>query len=101
MDNTLAAEIKERCKTAALLTETWMLDHLKTTDLYSKGHKDPVSYYKWPLTLLARGREKEAKKLFHWICEKSLSETGDFTSNRAGFHLEFHNYANLLVGNMQ
>jgi len=88
-------ELKSKCEMAAQNTEDWMLEHLETQDLYTHGHNDPASYYKWPLTLLARGRTEDASKLLHWICQESLTNDGDFQSNRSGFHLEFHNYANL------
>jgi hypothetical protein len=87
--------IKLRCEEAAIKSEQWMLTHLRKEDLYTRGHKDPASYYKWPLTLLARRRKEEASRLFHWICNECLTSEGDFKSNRSGFHLEFHNYANL------
>ena len=91
MDNGLINKLKSDCEEAAGLTESWMLDNIKREDICSKEHKDPVCYYKWPLTLFIRRREKEANKLFHWICKKSLTPSGDFMSNRSGFHLEFHN----------
>lgn len=95
MESNKLEELKARCEEAASVTEQWMLGHLKDQDPYTRGHNDPVSYYKWPLTLLARERKEEASKLFHWICEKTMTPDGDFNSNRSGFHLEFHNYANL------
>jgi hypothetical protein len=95
METNKIQELKSRCEESALKTEHWMLDHLESQDPYKNGHEDPASYYKWPLTLLARGKSEEASKLFHWICQESLTHDGDFQSNRSGFHLEFHNYANL------
>ena len=88
-------ELKSKCEMAAQMTEDWMLNHLYSENLYNISHNDPASYYKWPLTLSARGKREEASKLLNWICEHCLQLDGDFQSNRSGFHLEFHNYANL------
>lgn len=84
-----------RCGQAASLTEQWMLQHLEQEDLEHRDIPDPVVYYKWPLTLAARGRMEEGRRLLLWVAEKSLVDSGDLASQRSGFHLEFHTYANL------
>jgi len=88
-------ELKNRCAHAASLTERWMLSHLAQENLQDRDVPDPVLYYKWPLTLASRGRADEAKRLLSWIRDECLAENGDLLSNRSGFHLEFHTYANL------
>lgn len=92
--NTLKKTIQE-ISIAAGLTEKWMLKHISDENLYTKHHNDPVSYYKWPLTLISRGRRDEASRLLNWINEKCLAENGDYVSNRSGFHKEFHTYSTL------
>ena len=72
-----------------------MVAHLAKENILTSQVKDPVSYYKWPLTLLARERRKEAGNLLAWITDQCLTESGDLHSDRSGFHLEFHHYANL------
>ena len=72
-----------------------MVAHLATENILTSRVKDPVSYYKWPLTLLARGRREEAGNLLACIKDQCLTESGDLHSDRVGFHLEFHHYANL------
>ncbi len=87
-------ELKSLCARAAAGTEQWMLNHLE--DLYKNDvPDDPVTYYKWPLALYERGRIEEAKKLLEWIKDQCLTSSGDFLSERRGFHREFYNYANL------
>ena len=88
-------ELKSDCAHAASLTEKWMLSHLAQENLQDRNVPDPVLYYKWPLTLASRGRTEEAKQLLLWIRDQCLAENGDLVSNRSGFHLEFHSYANL------
>ena len=89
------SDLKEKCEYAAIRTEKWMLSHLLEERIVQKDIPDPVSYYKWPLTLFARGKISEASELFKWVMEKSLSGNGDLLSDRSGFHKEFHVYANL------
>jgi hypothetical protein len=89
------SDLKEKCKSTATRTEKWMLRHLLEESIGLKDIPDPVSFYKWPLTLYARKRIPEATKLLKWIMERSLSEKGDLISDRSGFHKEFHSYANL------
>ncbi len=88
-------ELKNKCARAASLAEEWMLEHLVQESPQTRDVPDPVLYYKWPLTLASRGRIEEAKQLLLWIRDKCLAENGDLVSNRSGFHLEFHSYANL------
>ncbi|MFC2124934.1 hypothetical protein ACFLU5_09000 [Bacteroidota bacterium] len=88
-------DLKLRCESAALRTEEWMIKHLSEEKILSHNIPDPVSYYKWPLTLYIRGRIHEARELLKWIMEKSLSENGDLICERSGFHKDFHSYANL------
>lgn len=89
------SDIKSKCESAALLTENWMLQYLSDKDLFYDNISDPVSFYKWPLTLYARGRILEAGNLVNWIMKRSLTAHGDLRSKRAGFHKDFHSYANL------
>ena len=87
-------ELTSNCADAAARTEHWMLNHLE--DLFNREvPKDPMTYYKWPLTLHERGRYKEAGKLLSWIKDNCLIKSGDLASDRSGFHKEFHSYANL------
>jgi len=87
-------ELKVACSEAAAKTEHWMLNHLENL-LGRNVPDDPMTYYKWPLALHERGRDIEAGKLLHWITDHCLTKSGDFLSNRSGFHKEFHTYANL------
>ena len=93
--NVRQEELRDKCAHAASLTEEWMLVHLVQENLQNRDVPDPVLYYKWPLTLASRGRIEEAKQLLLWIRDQCLSENGDLASDRSGFHLEFHSYANL------
>ena len=88
-------KLKSTCYTAADLTEKWMLKHLAIENIVGSTISDPVLYYKWPLTLSSRGKKENASELLLWMTEKCLSDKGDFKSERSGFHLEFHSYANL------
>ena len=72
-----------------------MLRHLEEQSVIGSGISDPVMYYKWPLALHWRGRDDGALRLLGWIAHRSLTGEGDFASARAGFHQEFHSYANL------
>jgi len=91
----VTSDLKSRCESAALLTEKWMLQYLLDEDILNRDHPDPVSFYKWPLTLYSRGNIQYAKNLLYWIMEKTLSVNGDLVSSRKGFHKDFHSYANL------
>ncbi|MCK5367261.1 MAG: hypothetical protein KAQ62_01880 [Cyclobacteriaceae bacterium] len=87
-------ELKNACALASARTEQWMLNHLE--NLYENDVPyDPMTYYKWPLALQERGRRQEARKLLAWIKGHCLTEQGDFSSARSGFHMEFYSYANL------
>ncbi len=94
--NNLATTIEE-ISNAAALTEKWMLKHISDENLYTSRHHDPVSYYKWPLTLISRHKKDEAFRLLTWINEQCLAENGDYVSNRSGFHKEFHHYSTLWI----
>ncbi len=94
INHSLIKEVKKECGIAAGRTEQWMLDHLEINNLFESSYEDPVKYYKWPLTLSARQRKKDAEKLLQWIINQSLTENGDLISERSGFHKEFHFYAN-------
>lgn len=96
MMNNLIKTIEE-ISNAAALTEKWMLKHISDENLYTSRHDDPVSYYKWPLTLISREKKDEAFRLLNWINEQCLAENGDYVSNRSGFHKEFHNYSTLWI----
>ncbi len=96
MMNNLTNTIEE-ISNAAALTEKWMLKHISDENLYTSRHDDPVSYYKWPLTLISREKKDEAFRLLNWINEQCLAENGDYVSNRSGFHKEFHNYSTLWI----
>ncbi len=87
--------LKAQTAKAARRCEAWMLGHIKNGNLYGSEHPDPVSYYKWPLTLMARGQHAEAERLLNWINDRCLQDNGDYVSNRSGFHKEFHTYATL------
>jgi len=87
--------IVRRCSAAAERAEGWMLHHLDEEAIIGSDLPDPVRYYKWPLALHWRGCREEAGALLDWIAERCLTPEGDFASARAGFHEEFHSYANL------
>ncbi|CAN0548637.1 unnamed protein product [Ectocarpus sp. 12 AP-2014] len=74
-----------------------MLQHIAEANLYDSEHADPISYYKWPLTLIARGKKREAAQLISWINAHCLQANGDYLSNRSGFHKEFQLYATLWI----
>ncbi len=93
--NTVIQTIKKETSIAADLSEKWMLEHISDQNIYASYIDDPVSYYKWPLTLFARGKKDEASRLLNWINEQCLSKNGDYLSNRSGFHKEFHTYSTL------
>lgn len=82
---------------AAVSAEKWMLQHLSEENLLNRNISDPVKYYKWPLALISRGKNKEAEKIIEWINRQCLTEKGDYHSGRSGFHREFHHYANLWI----
>ncbi len=89
--------LKKETAAAAELCEKWMLDHIQSENVLNSKITDPVSYYKWPLALISRGKKDEAAKLLQWINEHCLSENGDYSSNRSGFHKEFHTYSTLWI----
>lgn len=93
--NALSQTLKKDTAVAADLCEKWMLNHIYDENIYTENIADPVSYYKWPLTLIARDKKDEAFKLLRWINEQCLTENGDYLSNRSGFHSEFHTYSTL------
>lgn len=93
--STLIQTLKKDTAVAADLCENWMLNHLYDENIYTGNIADPVSYYKWPLTLIARDKKDEALKLLRWINEQCLTENGDYVSDRSGFHKEFHTYSTL------
>ncbi len=93
--NTLRQTLKSDTAVAADLCEKWMLNHLYDENIYTGNIADPVSYYKWPLALIARDKKDEALKLLKWINEKCLTADGDYLSDRSGFHKEFHTYSTL------
>jgi hypothetical protein len=95
--NKLKESLKIDVGLAAELTEKWMLKHLSEEAVFASTISDPVSYYKWPLTLIARGKRKEASLLIAWINKHCLTEEGDYLSIRSGFHKEFHFYSTLWV----
>ena len=74
-----------------------MLNHIYDENIYTGNIADPVSYYKWPLTLIARDMKDEAFKLLRWINEQCLTANGDYLSDRSGFHKEFHTYSTLWI----
>lgn len=88
-------QLKLDVEKAAAYTEAWMLKHIAEEDLFKSKIIDPVKYYKWPLALVARGKKEEARRLLDWINKKCLADTGDYMSNRSGFHKEFHTYSTL------
>jgi len=88
-------EIKALAVMTAVFAERWMLQHLAENNITERKIPDPVSYYKWPLALAARGKETEALDLLRWINKNSLTEEGHYLSDRSGFHREFHIYSTL------
>ena len=93
--NTLRHTVKKDTAVAADLCEKWMLNHIYDENIYTGNIADPVSYYKWPLTLIVRDKKDEALRLLSWINEQCLTENGDYLSDRSGFHREFHTYSTL------
>ena len=88
-------EIKPLFSRSAAIAEKWMLRYLAEENITRRKIQDPVSFYKWPLTLAAKGREPEASDLLWWINKNCLTEDGDYLSDRSGFHREFHIYSTL------
>jgi hypothetical protein len=95
--NILNQKLKKDTAVAADLCEKWMLKHIYDENIYTGNIADPISYYKWPLTLIARDKKGEAVKLLRWINEHCLTANGDYLSDRSGFHKEFHTYSTLWI----
>jgi hypothetical protein len=88
-------KLKNKVNHALEKCEQWMMSHIEAPDFFTRKTEDPVSYYKWPLALLARGKKNEARQILDWINKNCLTDAGDYISNRSGFHQEFHTYSTL------
>ncbi len=91
------ASLQKDMSHAAEKAERWMLKHLTEENILNRNLSDPVRYYKWPLALVQRGKTKEAGNIIEWINRQCLTESGDYISNRSGFHKAFYHYANLWI----